>query len=698
MMPKQPDTRVPELNVETINTKEEAKKAVEKLREAIRYHNYRYYVLSNPVISDATYDRLMNQLETLEGKYPELQDPNSPTQRVGGQPLEKFETVNHPEPMLSIKSVREEEGVKNFVSNVKDRLNVDEVTFTAEPKYDGAAIELIYVDGKLDVAATRGDGEQGDNITRNAKTIHDIPLVLSKSENTAYPNQLIVRGEVYMRKDEFQEFNNQREQQGQEPLANPRNAAAGSLKQLDPQITAKRPLRMFIYEATNLGDQFKTHMEILQSLEKWGFKVNLEKTQKCKSLEDLFEYHERLEKERENLNYEIDGVVFKVNSLEHREKLGRRTNNPRWVLAYKFAAQRETTQLREIQVQVGRTGRLTPVAILEPVQIGGVEVSRASLHNQHDIKKKDIRIGDKVLVERAGDVIPHIVKSISDARTGNEKVFHMPKTCPKCGTAIIMSEDKKHAFCPNPNCPPQIVGRLTHFASRDAMDINGLGKKTTEQLVKTGLVENIADLYTLEKVDLLSLERYAEKSAQNLLTEIEESKDTTFSKFLYALGIPQVGEHIAQLLVKQYETLDAVKKASQQEIEGIAGIGPEIARQIVGFFDTEANVEMIKVMQEKGLTLTNEFAELERQPLEGMTFVFTGKLETWTRDEVQTLVEKHGANATSSVSSNTDYLVVGENPGSKLEKAQELDLPTMNEKEFTQFLEEKNILKKKCDE
>lgn len=691
-MPKKPEKLKPRINLEEIDTKAEAKATVEKLRNVIRYHNYRYYVLNNPVIADAEYDRLMDQLKQLEEKYQVLKEPTSPTQRVGGQPLDEFETIEHPEPMQSIKSVREKEEVKKFVTNVKERLDIEDVTFTAEPKYDGAAIELIYDEGTLDVAVTRGDGKKGDNITKNAKTIPEIPLVLQKSRGRSYPDRLIVRAEVYMRKDEFHEVNQQREERGETTFANPRNAAAGSLRQLDPEITAERPLHTFVYEGTTFEDQFETHMGILKTLKEWGFKVNLEMTQTCESLEELLSYHKDLEQQREELHYEIDGVVYKVNNLEYREVLGRRTNNPRWALAYKFAPQRETTMVKNIHVQVGRTGRLTPVAILEPIHIGGVEVSSASLHNQNEIEKKDIRIGDRVLVERAGDVIPQIVKPIQEDRIGDKEKYHMPAHCPECHTEIIMSEDKKQAYCPNPNCPAQIVGRLTHFASRDAMNIEGLGEKTAEQLIEEDLVKNISDLYALEKEDITALERFAEKSTQNLLEEIEDSKDAMFSNFLYALGIPQVGQHVAQLIAKRYQDFDAVKNASQEELEEIPGIGPKIARQVTGFFDTEENLKMIKETREAGLTLTNEFAEIEAQPLEDITLVFTGELEEWTRDEIHELVEKHGARATSSVSSNTDYLIIGTRPGSKIDKAQQLKIPTMNEKEFKRFLEEKSIL------
>jgi DNA ligase (NAD+) len=679
-------TYKPEINLKNINSASEAKKAVEKLREAIRYHDYRYYVLNDPVLSDAEYDRLFSQLQKLEKEYPDLQDPNSPTQRVAGQPLDEFETFEHPAPMQSILSVREKEDIETFVRSAKEGLPGQKIEFIAEPKYDGAAIELIYEKGALSVAATRGDGYWGDNITENAKTINEIPLVLRKNKDNPYPEKLIVRGEIYMRKDEFEEFNEARQEEDEETFANPRNAAAGSLRQLDPQITAQRPLHTFVYQGVGLENRFDTHMQTLEALEGWGFVVNLEKTKICGSLEELLDYHTQMEKQREDLNYEIDGVVFKVNNLQQRRELGRRTRNPKWAVAYKFQAYRETTKLEDIIVQVGRTGKLTPVAVLETVNIGGVEVSRASLHNQNEIDRKDIRIGDRVLVERAGDVIPQVVKPIKDARSGDEEMFNMPEKCPVCNTEVIMSDDKKQTHCPNPNCEAQLVGSLTHFASRNAMDIEGLGEKVAEQLVEKGLVTNISDLYKLKKGELISLEKFAEKSAQNLLDEIEQSKKAAFSDFLYALGIPLVGEHVAQVIAKNYKDFESLHKASREELEAIHEIGPEIAQQIVGFFETEENLRMLNEMWDAGISLTNEFANVGDQPLEGLTFVFTGELEEWTRSEAQDLVEKAGARATSSVSSNTDYVVAGENAGSKLDRAGELGVEVMSEAEFRDFL------------
>lgn len=690
-MAKRPDEINPEADLNKINKKEEAEKVIDKLRGAIRYHDYRYYVLNDTVISDAEYDKLFSQLESLEEKFPDLQNPNSPTQRVAGEPLDEFETFEHPAPMQSIRSVRDKEEVENFVNNVNEGVSENIVNFIAEPKYDGTAIELIYENGELSVAATRGDGQRGDNITKNAKTIREIPLSLREIEDNPYPNRLIVRGEIYMRKDEFNDFNKSRQEKGEEMFANPRNAAAGSLRQLDPQITAERPLHIFVYEGINLEEEFDAHLEILEALEKWGLRVNLERTKLCKDLKELFTYHGDLEAQRDGLNYDIDGVVFKVNKLEQRKELGRRSRNPKWALAYKFEARRETTKLEDIKVQVGRTGKLTPVAVLKPVHIGGVEVSRASLHNQNEIDKKDIRIGDTVLVERAGDVIPQVVKPIKEARSGNEKSFFMPQKCPVCDTEVIMSEDKKQTHCPNLNCRAQLVGSLTHYASRNAMNIEGLGEKIAEQLVEEGLLSSISDLYKLDKEDLIELERFADKSAQNLLDEIEKSKNASFSNFLYGLGIPQVGEHVAQVLARNFTNIEELKETTEEELENIHEIGPEIARQLTGFFNREENLELLSELKDQGLKLTNEFAEIEEQPLEGLTFVFTGELEEWTRNEVQDLVEKAGGRATSSVSSNTDYLVTGVNAGSKFDRAQNLGINTLNEDEFKKFLRDKGL-------
>jgi len=667
-------------------SKDKAEKRIEQLRKEITGHDYSYYVLNSPTISDFEYDSLFQELQDLEEQFPEFQNETSPTQRVGGQPLEEFETFVHPYPMQSILSIREETGLKTFVKTVKNELKEKEAEYVAEPKYDGVSIELIYENGELSIASTRGNGEQGDNITENAKTIKEIPLRLRQNGNAPFPETLIVRGEVYIKKDEFNKFNREREKKGEELFANPRNAAAGSLRQLDPKITARRPLHVFIYHGLNLQDRFSTHMETLQALNDWGFKINLEKTKVCGSLDELIEYHEELSKERDNLNYETDGVVFKVNDYSIQEALGTRTRNPRWAIAYKFEARRETTKLLDIKVQVGRTGKLTPVAILEPVRLGGVEVSRASLHNQSEIDKKDIRIGDRVLIERAGDVIPQVVKPIKEVRTGNEKKFEMAENCPICGTKVIMSADKKQTTCPNPNCKAQLVGRIVHFASRNGANIEGLGDKIAQQLFEMGLVQKLSDIYKLNLENLVALERFAEKSAQNLLYQVEKSKNITFAKFLYALGIPQVGEHVAWVIAQKYD-LEGLKKATQSELQNIREIGPEIAQQIVGFFSTRENLEMLDEFEGLGLKIQKSERAGGGTRLEGLIFVFTGELENLTREEAKELVMENGGKVTSSVSSNTNYIVAGENPGSKLIKAQELNIEILDEASFVQLLE-----------
>jgi DNA ligase (NAD+) len=682
----------PDISPETIESKEEARKAVEKLREAIRYHNYRYYVLDAPVISDAEYDGLMQDLQTLEDKFPSLKRPDSPTQQIGGKPRDELGLVDHPQPMLSLKAVYEEEGVKNFDENCRNELDRESVTYVAEPKYDGLAVELVYEDGQLEVASTRGDGSTGEDITANVRTIREVPLQLVSRDERPIPDRLIVRGEIYMRKDEFQAFNEQRAEEDKRQFANPRNAAAGSVRQLDPNVTARRPLHIFLYgvpDAAALG--FEQHWDVLQALPNWGLRVNLEQTHRCEGVEEAIRYHDEMSEKREDLPYEIDGVVYKIDRLADYETLGVRTRDPRWALAYKFEPRRATTKIKDIEVQVGRTGQLTPVAHLDPVHIGGVEVSRASLHNQSEIEQKDIRIGDTVIVERAGDVIPHVVKSLQDARDGSEKPFHLPNTCPECRTEVIVSEDKKQAVCPNPNCPAQLRESLTHYASREAMDIEGIGEKHAEQFIEAGLIEQLSDLYTLTRDELVSLERFADKSAQNLIDEIEESKDTTLVRFLYGLGIPQVGMHMARVLARHYRTLDDLMAATEEELEAIDEIGPIVARDVVGFFAEEMNQRLLEAILEAGVSLSNPLAEEGAQPLNGLTFVFTGELDRGTRDAVKAFVERHGGRATSSVSGETDYVVAGPGAGSKLDEAEARDVPVLDEEAFLNLLEERGI-------
>jgi DNA ligase (NAD+) len=690
-----PNELKPEVNVDEIDDsdKVQAEEAAAKLHRALRYHNYRYYIKNDPVISDPEYDKLLKDLQSLEEKFPELQSPTSPTQQVGAEPLEEFKTVEHPYPMMSLNAVHDEEGVERFHKNNLKGLDLKQIQYAAEPKYDGLAVELIYEDGKLKRAITRGDGWRGDDITENIKTIKEVPLALLDNPQNPYPEDLVVRGEVYMRIDEFNEFNKSRIEMDEDPFANPRNAAAGSLRQLNSSITSQRPLHIFLYEITNsLKLGYENHMEALQALSGWGFKVNFKYSKLCEDFESLLKYHENMSNEREELNYEIDGVVYKINNLQLRKQRGRRSRNPKWALAYKFAPQTATTRLEKIEAQVGRTGQLTPVAHLDTVEIGGVEVSRASLHNQSEIDKKDIRIGDEVLVKRAGDVIPQIIKPIKDAREGTEKKYKLPDNCPVCSTEVIMSEDKKNTICPNIDCPAKLKESLTHFAARTAMDIEGLGEKVAEQLVEKGLVESLADIYRLRMNNLIALDRFAEKSAGNLIDEIEASKKQNFSNFLYGLGIPLVGEHLAQVIAENFKDIEELEKASKEELENIYEIGPEVANSIREFFERDKNKEIIEEMFRQGVRLNNQYFDVDRKtPLKNLKFVFTGGLQKWSRQEAKDLVEKYGGRAVSSVSKETDYLIAGKDHGSKYQKASGLGVQIFDENEFIEFLKENDI-------
>lgn len=686
----------PEVSPESIDSRDEAKQAIEKLRQAIRYHNYRYYVLDSPVISDAEYDDLMQALEAMEDKFPDLKTPDSPTQQVGGEPRDELGLAKHPSPMLSLKAVYDAQDVRSFDQTCRDDLGVDSVAYVAEPKYDGLAVELLYEDGKLSLASTRGDGETGEDVTANVKTIKEVPLALLSEEGLSIPDRLVVRGEVYMRKDEFRSFNEQRAEAGKRQFANPRNAAAGSVRQLDPNITAQRPLHIFFYGAPNASDLgFETHWDLLQALPRWGLRANLDHARRCADTDEAIQYHEEMSKLREDLSYEIDGVVYKVNRLEDQEALGVRARDPRWALAYKFEPRQVTTRITGVEFQVGRTGKVTPVAILDPVRLGGVEVARASLHNQSEIDRKHIRVGDTVLVERAGDVIPYIVQSMDADNGASEQdrpgeTIQIPDECPVCGGEVMMSDDKKQARCTNVNCPARLRESVVHYASREAMDIEGLGEKRAQQLVDAGLVQRLSDLYSLTLKDLISLERLGDKSARNLQDEIEASKERTLDRFIYAIDIPLVGQHVAQLLAQSYETFDSLMKAPAEELETIDGIGPEVARGVVTYFANEQNRMMVDEIWDAGLTLQNPLYSggSGKRPLEGMTFVFTGKLEHWARDEVKRHVRRLGGRATSSVSGETDYVVAGPGAGSKLDEARSQDIPVIDEEAFVDLLEE----------
>ena len=685
-------TRKPRISLEKIDREKDARIAVRELREAIGYHDYRYYVENDPVISDAEYDGLMEKLGALEERFPDLRSPDSPTQRVGGEPQEELGSVEHPTSMLSLKATYDEGEVKRFLESCRRRLGA-EPEYVAEPKYDGLSVELVYEDGGLSVASTRGDGRMGEDVTANVRTIREIPLTLLGDEEKI-PERLVVRGEIYMDKGEFVQLNERRSEAGESTFANPRNAAAGSLRQLDPNITAERSLHAFFYEIAEVSGRrnFGTQWEVLNTLPKWGFKVNLDLSKRCSGFEELNEYHEDLMRERDDLSYEIDGAVFKVNGRDQQDKLGVRARDPQWAIAYKFEPLQATTKVKDIRVQVGRTGALTPVADLDPVNIGGVEVARASLHNQSEIERKDVRVGDKVIIERAGDVIPQVVGPVKDERTGSEKKFHMPGKCPVCGSEVVMSEDKKRAYCPNTACPAQVRERLKHFASREAMDIRGLGTKLVEQLADANLVERPSAVYRLNKVDLTSLERVGEKSAEGLLREIEASKDRPLSRFLYGLGIPLVGEHLVRVLARHFASLDELMRASEEDLRGIGEIGPAAASSIATFFADEENRRTVEEMKRAGLKLPNpDHGGKAAGPLKDLNIVFTGRLERWSRTDAEGLVEALGGRTSSNVSGDTDYVVAGPDAGSKLDEAKERGVPIMDEEEFASFLQDRGV-------
>ncbi len=662
---------------------EAIKKKVEKLREEIEYHNHFYYVLDQPEISDAQYDRLMKELEKLEEQYPELRSPNSPTQRVGAPPLVSFEIVRHTLPMLSLANAFNETEARDFDKRVKKFLGSSEdITYVAEPKLDGLAVELVYERGQFIVGSTRGDGVNGENITQNLRTIKTIPLQLIRKEIPA-PERLEVRGEVIIQLKKFKELNRKREEMGDPPFANPRNAAAGSVRQLDSKITAGRPLEIYCYGLGEVtGRTFKTHSEILQTFPKWGLRTNPH-IQRCQNIDEVLEYYHKMNEKRETLPYEIDGIVIKVDRLDLQERLGEIARSPRWALAFKFQPKQETTKILDIIVQVGRTGALTPVAVMEPVKVGGVEVSRATLHNQDEIDKKDVRVGDTVVIQRAGDVIPEVVQVITSKRKGIEKKFRMPSKCPVCGAEVI-KEEAIHR-CIGLDCPAQLKGRIKHFASKRAMDIEGLGVKLTDQLVEKGLIKDVADIYTINKEELIELERLAEKSAQNIIDAIEKSKTKPLSKFLYALGIRHVGETTAEDLARQFPRLDDLFHISEEDLMEVEGIGPEVAASVHQFFRDKKNKESIELLKKAGVKVIEPKIK-EKGKLAGKTFIFTGALKTFGRDEARDLVESLGGMTASSVSKKVDFVVVGEDPGSKFDKAKELGIKTLTEEEFKKMI------------
>lgn len=661
----------------------EIQERVEKLQEEIRRYDYYYYVLNQPLISDAEYDKLFRELLELERQYPELVTPDSPTQRVGAPPAEEFAPVEHAIPMLSLANCFNDEELEEWDDRVRRMLGGEPVEYVCEPKLDGLSVELVYVDGVFTVGSTRGDGRVGEDVTRNLRTIKQVPLRLFPL-NGKVPRLLEARGEVYMEKEAFRRLNEERERAGEPLFANPRNAAAGSLRQLDPNVTASRPLKIFFYAMGRAeGIEIRSQVELLTTFPKLGLPVNpLWKL--CKTLDEVKAFYRELLAMRHELPYEADGMVVKVNDFAQREILGEVSRAPRWAIAYKFPAEEATTRVLDIVVQVGRTGALTPVAILEPVEVSGATVSRATLHNEDEIRRKDIRIGDWVIVRRAGEVIPEVVKSIPERRTGAEKEFKMPERCPACGGPVVRPPGEVAYRCENLSCPARIKESIRHFASRRAMDIEGLGEKLVDQLVETGLVRKLSDIYRLKKEDLVNLERMGEKSAQNLLEQIERSKNAGLARLIFALGIRYVGEHLAEVLAEHFPSLEALSNATYEELIQIPEIGPRIAQSIVDFFRNAENRKLIQELKELGVK--TEAEKPKEGPLSGKTFVFTGTLSAFPREEARRLVESLGGRVASTVSRKVDYVVVGADPGEKLRKAQELGITILTEEEFRKLV------------
>ena len=670
------------------------KDRMETLRQALHHHNFLYHVQDNPEISDAEYDRLMQELIALEKAHPELQSPDSPTIRVGAPPLAVFETTSHSLPMLSLDNAFVVQDVIDFDSRVKKTLQIqDAVLYTAEPKMDGVAVELVYEDGKLVMASTRGDGMSGEVITDNVKTIRSVPLQLQVG---SIEGRLEVRGEVFMDRRGFDKLNRSREESDLPVFANPRNAAAGSLRQLDSSITAARPLDMFIY-GTGLasGLNSDSHSDVLSRLASMGFKVN-PLIHPCLTLDQVLEFYRELEESRSSLSYDIDGMVIKVDSLRYQTMLGEKARSPRWAIAWKFQAIQGTTRIQAIEVQVGRTGVLTPVAHLEPVRIGGVSVSRATLHNEEEIQRKDIRVGDTVFVERAGDVIPKVVKVITEKRDGSEIAFRMPETCPACGSQTIRSSlensDRLESAlrCFNVRCPAQLKENIIHFASKRAVDIEGLGDKLAGQLVDAGLLTSYADIFRLTIEKLLTLSRMGQKSAENLISAIEKSKTIPLNRFLYSLGIRHVGENIADILARKWGNLSTVMQQSPESLSAVEGIGKTIAESIYGFFSNPGNREILDKIRESGVEILSGPAIVHHR-LEGKSFVLTGTLPNLTRNQAKDLIEAAGGKVTGAVSRNTTYLVAGEAAGSKLEAARKLGTEIIGESALMKLLAKDGI-------
>jgi len=658
---------------------------IQLLRSEINQHNIHYYVQDNPVVSDSEYDELMRKLEKLENENPTLIAPDSPTQRIGASPLSEFQSLDHRLPMLSLANAMNKDELKEFDAQVKKGLGLEaDIEYAAEPKLDGLAVELVYENGMFTHGSTRGDGTTGENITQNLKTIRAIPLSLI--ENVPVPRILEVRGEVFITHTDFKKMNDKRLEEGEQAFANPRNCAAGSLRQLDSSITANRPLRIYCYAPGIIeGVTFQSQKELLEMLPKWGLPVN-PKIEFGKGVDFLMGYYEKAEKFRNELEYDIDGVVFKVNSFSHQDELGVRSRSPRWAIAGKLKSQQVTTTILSIEASLGRTGAVTPVAKLEPVSVGGVVVSNATLHNQDEIDRKDVRIGDIVLIQRAGDVIPEVVKVILEKRPENTTPYVIPASCPVCSHEVFRPEGESVARCQNMECPAQVKGRIDHFVSKGCMDIDGFGTKLVDQLVEKNLVKNVADIYSLNLDQLSELERMAEKSAQNIMDAITASKKSSMARFIHALGIRNVGVHAAKVLEKSFGgNLENLMNADIEALTAIHEIGEIMAECIVNFFQDDTNQNVINACLQAGIQF-DEVEPIQESEFTGKTFVFTGSLEKFSRKDAQSMVEKLGARASGSVSSKTDYLVAGPGAGSKLKKAEELNISIYSEDEFLELI------------
>ena len=665
--------------------KRDAQAQIDALRTALRRHDYLYYVKDRPEISDTEYDRLFRDLSNLEAAYPDLVAPDSPTQRVGAPPLDELKKTPHERPMLSLDSILDREDVLAFDKRMHKELGEPRVDYTVEPKFDGLSVELVYERGTFVRGATRGDGATGEDVTINLRTLRSLPLHLQSDAHP--PDRLVVRGEVYMQLDDFQALNRRMTERGDEAFANPRNAAAGSLRQLDSRITAGRPLVVTCYEIMGQSGQLPpTHWDELEALVRWGLPAPAHRKQ-CATIEEVIAIHRETEAIRDELPYEIDGLVVKVNRRDWQERLGEKSRSPRWAIAYKFTPRKEITVVQDIAVSVGRTGTLTPLALLKPVEVGGVTISRATLHNADEVARKDIRVGDTVKVERAGDVIPAIAERIEVPGQIRERPFQMPDRCPVCDSAV--AREGAYYYCTGQAaCPAQLKGAIEHYASKNALNIEGLGKKTVAQLVEEKLVNNLADLYTLKKEQLLELDGFADRSASLLLNAIEHSKRVTLERFLMGLGIRQVGQHIARVLAEHFKTLDAVMATGRDAFERVHEIGPEIAASLESFFKEDHNRQVIERLRALGLMIeTVPETRQDARPFAGKTFVFTGGLERFGRDEAKRRVEQLGGRAAASVSKQTDYVVAGPDAGSKLNQAKKLGVKILTEAEFAALIE-----------